>query len=140
MTIKYKVKIPTLLPSILGQCTTSIRPLQSYMDVGISLLRFKYPKTLKKRYQNCNNINYIFPTMFSSKIYPFPYAINKSKEFYCCCYIAKLFLYISFSFFPFSMSFLCLLSCVEFLLFFRWLIIFLHFFGDPFFLFMENTL
>ena len=41
----------TLLPSILGQSTTSTRPMQIYMDfadVAVSLLRFKYPATLKK--------------------------------------------------------------------------------------------
>ena len=27
--------------------------------------------------------------MFSSKIYPFSYTKNKSKEFYCRCYVFK---------------------------------------------------
>ena len=34
--------------------------MQSYMDVGVSLLHFKYPVTLEKLYYKCNSINYIF--------------------------------------------------------------------------------
>ena len=45
--LKYLVY---LLPSILGQSTKSKRPMQIYMDVDVSLLRFKYPTTLKKLY------------------------------------------------------------------------------------------
>ena len=53
IVIKTEVKIPTLLystllVSILGQSTTSARPMQIYMDVGVSLLCFKYPTTIKK--------------------------------------------------------------------------------------------
>ena len=60
--------------------------------------------------------------MFSSKMYPFLHAKNKSKEFYCCCYIVKLFLYFSFFVSP---PFQCL-SCTscrvkKFYYFFRWL-------------------
>ena len=62
ITIKTDVKIPALLPSILVQSTTSARPTQIYMDVGVSLLRFKYPARLLKilKYK-CDGINYIFP-------------------------------------------------------------------------------
>ena len=35
------------LPSVLSQSTTSTRGMQIYMNVGVSLLRFKYPATLK---------------------------------------------------------------------------------------------
>ena len=48
MAIETDVKIPSLLPSILGQSTTSARPMQIYMDAGVSLHRFTYPATLKK--------------------------------------------------------------------------------------------
>ena len=61
IAIKTEVKIPTLLLSTLGQSTKSARPMLSilgqsmastkpvriYMDDGVSLLRFKYPATLK---------------------------------------------------------------------------------------------
>ena len=63
ITIQPEVKIPTLLQSILGQSTTSTRPMQIYMDVGVSLLRFKYAATLKHFTQTF---------LFSSKIHPFP--------------------------------------------------------------------
>ena len=50
--------------------------------------------------------------MFSSKVYPFPYTKNKSKEFYCRCYVVKLFLHFSFFISP---PFQCLpcISCYE---------------------------
>ena len=48
MAIKSDIKIPSLLPSILGQSATSGRPMQIYTDVCVSLLRFKYPATPKK--------------------------------------------------------------------------------------------
>ena len=60
MAIKANVNIPSLLPSILGQSTTSTRQMQAYIDVGASVLRFKYPATLKTLYEKCNSINYIF--------------------------------------------------------------------------------
>ena len=41
ISIKINNKIPSLLPSILSQSSI-------YMDVGISLLHFKYLATLKK--------------------------------------------------------------------------------------------
>ena len=50
MTIKTEIKITTLLLSILGQRTTSTRPIQIYMGVSVLLLRFKYPVALKKLY------------------------------------------------------------------------------------------
>ena len=109
--------MPSLFTSNLGQ-----RPVQIYMDVGVSLHHFKYPETLKKLYYKCNNIPHIFPhfsTMFSRKTYPFPYIKNKSKEFYCRFYIVKPFLYFSlFIFSHFSISFLYLLFCKQFLSFF----------------------
>ena len=37
----------SLLPSVLGQSTISTRPMKIYMNVGVSLLRLKYPATLK---------------------------------------------------------------------------------------------
>ena len=43
-----EVKIPNLLPSILDQSTTPTRPMQIYIDVGVSLLHFKYPAALNK--------------------------------------------------------------------------------------------
>ena len=46
--MKTEIKIPTLLSSILGQSTTSTRQMQIYMEVGVLLLRFKYPATLNK--------------------------------------------------------------------------------------------
>ena len=46
--MKTQVKIPSLLPNILGQSTMSTRPMQIYMDVDVSLLSFKYPAALKK--------------------------------------------------------------------------------------------
>ena len=54
---------------------------------------------------------------------------NKSKEFYCRCYVVKLCIYFSFfAFSSFSLSFLYLLSCEEFSLFFRWPACFCWFF------------
>ena len=50
MAIKTDVKLPNLLQSSLGQSTTSARPTQIYMDVGVSLLCLKYPATLKQLY------------------------------------------------------------------------------------------
>ena len=74
--------------------------------------------------------------MFSSKIYPLPYTKNKSKEFYCCRYVVKLFLYISFFIFPlFNLS--CILCYVN--IFYKFLGG-LHLFSDSFFIFKENTL
>ena len=52
IAIKTDVKIPSLLPSILDQSSTSTRPMQTYMDVGVSLLCFKNPATLKKITRN----------------------------------------------------------------------------------------
>ena len=46
--MKTEVKIPTLLPSILGQSTTSTGLMQISMDIGVLLLRLKYPATLNK--------------------------------------------------------------------------------------------
>ena len=68
---KTDVEIPTLLPNILGQGTTSTRPI--CMDVGVLLLRYILQR-LKKLYKKCDSINYISQTMFSRKIYPFPQA------------------------------------------------------------------
>ena len=48
--MKTDVKIPSLLPSVLGQSMTSATPMQIFMDVGLSLIRFKYPAKLKKLY------------------------------------------------------------------------------------------
>ena len=42
IAIKTKVKLLCLLPSILGKIKTSTRPMQIYMDDGVSLLCFKY--------------------------------------------------------------------------------------------------
>ena len=52
IAIKTNVKISSLLPSISGQSRTSIRPIQIYVDINVSLLRFKYPVTLKKITRN----------------------------------------------------------------------------------------
>ena len=38
------------MPNILVQSTTSTRPIQIYMRVGVSFLRFEYPVTLKKNF------------------------------------------------------------------------------------------
>ena len=68
--------------------------------------------------------------MFSSKIYPFSYTRNKSKEFYCLCYVVKLFLYFSFFIFP---SFQCLCHMKNCYFFLDGS----HLFGDSFFIFKE---
>ena len=47
IAIKTDVKIPSLLPIILCQSTTPTGSVQIYMEVSFSLLRFKYPETLK---------------------------------------------------------------------------------------------
>ena len=94
--------------------------MQIYKDVGVSLLRFKYPATLKKGLLEMEQYKINFSqTMLSSKKYPFPYAEKKSKEFYCRCYVVKFSYTFRFSFSP--LSFLYLLLCEEFSLFFRWL-------------------
>ena len=100
IAIKTDVKIPSLLPSIFGQSTMSTRTMQIFMDIGVSLLRFKYPATLRKTSKS-NSINYISPKYVFIKIYPFPYPKNKSKEFYCPCYVFKLLLPILFFIFIF---------------------------------------
>ena len=48
--MKTDVKIPSLMPSVLGQSMTSTTSMQIFMDVGLSLIRFKYPAKLKKLY------------------------------------------------------------------------------------------
>ena len=73
--MKTDVKIPSLLPSLVGQSTTSARPMQIYMDVGLSL----------------NSINYIFPNyVFEQNISFSIYKKIKVKGFYCRCYVVKL--------------------------------------------------
>ena len=47
--MKTEFKIPTLLPITLGQSTTSTRPMQIYMDLGVSLARFIYLAALTKK-------------------------------------------------------------------------------------------
>ena len=70
MAIKTDVKLPSLLPSILGRRATSIRPIQIFMGIGALLFRFKYPATLKKLYQKCNNINSFLPNyVFKQNIF-----------------------------------------------------------------------
>ena len=49
MVIKTKVEIPALLPSIWGQSTSSTRPIQIYMDVGVLLIRFEYKRNKLKK-------------------------------------------------------------------------------------------
>ena len=44
--------MPSLQPSVLGKSKTSARPMQIYMDVAVSLLRFKNPATVKKFTRN----------------------------------------------------------------------------------------
>ena len=98
------------MPSILSQRTTSTRTTQIIIDVGVSLFCFRYPATLKKSFtRNVIVQTTFFQTMFLSKNCPFPYKENKSKEFYCRCYVVKLFLYFSFFIFP---PFQCL-SCIS---------------------------
>ena len=48
MVIKTEFNIPTLLPSILDQRGTFA--VQISMDVDVSLLRLKYPATIKKTF------------------------------------------------------------------------------------------
>ena len=50
IVIKIHVKIPSLSLSIFGQSTTFTRPMQIYMDVGVSWFHLTYPATLKKLY------------------------------------------------------------------------------------------
>ena len=60
--------------------------------------------------------------MLSSKIYPFPYTKNKSKEFCCRCYVVKLALYFSFFIFTRFQCLCCISCCVKnWNYFFRWL-------------------
>ena len=49
IAIKKDVKIPSLLPSILGQ-SMSARPMQIYMGTRVLLLHFKHPATLKENF------------------------------------------------------------------------------------------
>ena len=46
--MKTEFKIPMLLPITLGQ-STSTRPVQIYMDLGVSLVRFIYLAALTKK-------------------------------------------------------------------------------------------
>ena len=48
IAIKTDIKVPSLLSNILDQSMTPTRPVQIYMNVGVSLLRFKYLKILQK--------------------------------------------------------------------------------------------
>ena len=52
IVIGIYVKIPSLLPSILGRSTLYERPLQIYMGVGVLLLPLKYPAMQKVRSTN----------------------------------------------------------------------------------------
>ena len=52
IVIGIYVKIPSLLPSILGRSTLYERPLQIYMGVAVLLLPLKYPATQKVRSTN----------------------------------------------------------------------------------------
>ena len=73
--------------------------------------------------------------MFSSKIYPSPYTENKSKKFYCRCYVVKLFLYFSFFIFP-HFQFLSCISCH--VKNFYYFLGGSHVFDDSFFIFKET--
>ena len=44
--------MPSLQPSVSGKSKTSTRPMQIYIDVVVSLLRFKNPATVKKFTRN----------------------------------------------------------------------------------------
>ena len=113
IAIKTNVKISSLLPSISGQSRTSIRPIQIYVDINVSLLRFKYPVTLKKITRNvivwtsfstCNSMNCLIQKL---EVYNFIVVVtllNLSNSF-------------RYSF----LRLLYLLPCKEFLLFFSWL-------------------
>ena len=102
IAIKAEVKIPTLLLSILGQNTTSARPTQIYMNVGVSLLRFKYPATLQKLYYECKIYTTFSQTMFPSKIYPFPLKVKNFIVFVTLLnfFVVKLFTLSVFYFTP----------------------------------------
>ena len=66
----------------------------------------------KKVYKKRNSINSIFPIcVFKQKYILFH--IQKLKEFYCRCYVVKLFLYFSF-FLPFNVFSVC--ECFRFAL------------------------
>ena len=109
--------------------------MQIYADNGVLfyfVLTILQHKT--KYYQICNNIGYIFPNYIFKQIYPFSYTKNKSKEFLCCFYIVKLFLYFSFFiFYPFQR--LACISCYvkNFKFYSRiFLVILFHFQGEHF--------
>ena len=94
--------------------------MQIYMNAGVSLLRFKYPATLKKLYRKCNNMNYIFPNCyFRAKNIIVHIQKIKIKNFIVVVMLLNFSYIFHFSFFPFSMSFLYLLLCEEFLSLFK---------------------
>ena len=73
-------------------------------------------------------------------MYTFPYTKNKSKRIYCHYYFDKIFLYFSLFIFPAFQSLSCNSYHMENFYFLGILLFFSHLFGDPFFIFMENTL
>ena len=128
--IKTDVVIPSLLPSILGQSTTSTRPVQIYEDVGVSLLRFKYPATRKE-------------TLLEMCLHKpnFPKLCCRAKYIFFHIQIF-LFSLLSFSYtFPFSFPPFECLSCIScYLMNFHYVLGSSNFFGDSFFIFTESTL
>ena len=120
IAINTDLVISSPLPNILGQNATCTRPMQIYMNAGVSLLRFKYPATLKKLYRKCNNMNYIFPNCyFRAKNIIVHIQKIKIKNFIVVVMLLNFSYIFHFSFFPFSMSFLYLLLCEEFLSLFK---------------------
>ena len=75
------------------------------MDVGVSLLHFKYPATLQKLYYECKTYTTFSQTMFPSKIYPFPL---KVKNFIVFVLLLDFSYTLRFSLYP---PFQCL-SCI----------------------------
>ena len=109
------------MPSILVQSRTSARPMQIYMDVGVSLLRFKYPATLLKYtllQMWWHKLH--FPKLeFRTKYNLFHMQKIKFKKFYCHCYVVKLFLYFSWLIFPLFNVFLLFLAMWKIFIIFK---------------------
>ena len=109
------------MPSVLVQSTTSARPMQIYMDVGVSLLRFKYPATLLKNtlLQMWQHKLHFLKLEFRAKYNLFHMQKIKFKKFYCHCYVVKLFLYFWSLIFPLFNVFLVSLAMWKIFIIFK---------------------
>ena len=93
------------MPSVFCQSATSRKPIQIYMDVGVSLLRFKYPAVLKKTFLEMQKYELHFPKLHFRAKYIF-FHIQKRNNFVAVVTLLNLYYTFRFSFFPIFSVFL----------------------------------